>query len=493
MADYIAAAWPLMNFNFRVRKTTLFLAAITVTGFLLRLAGVLSFRPMPNSDPAVYVHAAELLLRGPAAFRHSWYMLWPNGYSGLLGLFASLFGARTIPYLVIAGINLTFGTLEIVMIFRVVAWLTRRRAWGLGAAILTAINPFFILYASSAFTETLCSSLSTLLIYLLIRVFASGGRRFYPLAAFALMAAVAFNYNARMIGFLLLPPLLFFTRMNRQKAASAVAILAGFYVAVAAPKIFIIHQQEGKWPLGSLVGGVNLYIGNSTYANGRYFVRETDPVWREFVKKRADHPYKANLMLLKTARKNIARNPQQFLQRIPQRLKALLASDKPPLSTPAFVHTEWIDRYLPTVSTQAELYPKILNSAYPRVFKKLFATLGLIAAAVMITAIARELMRCGWLALKRMQTLAFFLFVPAVLLLNVVTVMAMFGDTRFFYIFYSQLVILIFSAPIFCRELRNRNVTRYRLPLACSSPAGLHCTIFIMVAGWIWFVLRLIS
>ncbi len=137
------------------------LPALLLLALLARLIAVFVLRGDPLVfDSQVYLVMADRILdENPAAS-------FPNGYPFLIAIFkAALPGSLEIPALLI--LNVLMGTATVGLTYMLARWLTTRPV-ALIVALVVAIYPHQVHYTRLIMTETLCTFLVTLAIFLLL-------------------------------------------------------------------------------------------------------------------------------------------------------------------------------------------------------------------------------------------------------------------------------------------------------------------------------------
>ena len=241
----------------------LVLGCILSVAFVLRIIILLIYFPEFRFDPGVYAGFANVLIWGHRIKDH-YLLMWPAGYPGLLAFLSWLVGSQKVPFLIISGLNVFLNMLEIILIYRIVCLLTLNRRLGLIGAALAALNPAFLGYTSYSYTEIACSCLATLLLFL--QLLSLKNIRYLGLVI--PLAIVAYHYNARLIGLVVLCPLILLCHYGWKQALSGLCGLMIMFFVLGYPRAAMVHQNEKQWCFGSMVGGLNLWLGNNLAATG---------------------------------------------------------------------------------------------------------------------------------------------------------------------------------------------------------------------------------
>jgi 4-amino-4-deoxy-L-arabinose transferase-like glycosyltransferase len=257
--------------KFELRKSNTLLLCILAAGLIVRIAAVTVFHPPLFSDDIDYVALGQSIAHGqgyqleghPTAYR-------PPGYPLLLALSFSLFGYSLAP----VRLAQTFADLlSCLLLYALGRKLFSERVALIGAAIF-ALFPTQILYVSMLMTETVCTTL--LLLYLFLCAGEARTVRRSFLAGIVLGAGILVRPTM-----LLLPAVVLAIRWwkgwTQGENLRALALTAAGALLCVLPWLMRNYEQFGQITLTSNTG-VNFWIGTHSGASGAYSFPPDNPL-----------------------------------------------------------------------------------------------------------------------------------------------------------------------------------------------------------------------
>ena len=150
-------------------------------------------------------------------------------------------------------ISAAFGTLTVPLVYLLILQAFRNRENALGAAALTAIQPWMAGYSASVRTEAGFICLMVAAVYLLLAGIDQASTIAIALAG--VVGGAAYLYRAEAFGFLLVGeafliagPFIWRRWRIRQASAWATALAVAFLV-VASPYLLFLHRETGHWTI----------------------------------------------------------------------------------------------------------------------------------------------------------------------------------------------------------------------------------------------------
>jgi 4-amino-4-deoxy-L-arabinose transferase-like glycosyltransferase len=237
------------------------------TALAARLVWAAALGPRePRFDESQYVLHARNLAAGNGYTDENGHLevYWPPGYPAVLSVGYRLFGYR--PFVGTA-LQVLLGIATIVLISTIgtAAFGTRI---GRYAALLLAVYPTHVFYATLNLTEPLFTLLVMFAVLLLWRSLTGGAA---PIAAAGLVLGLAAYTRPVVLLFAgVLPVWYLLQRWPFRKALAAVALSGGFTLLAVCPWLIRNHGVTGSWVEMSTEGGYNLWVGNYPGALGGY-------------------------------------------------------------------------------------------------------------------------------------------------------------------------------------------------------------------------------
>ncbi|HUV87041.1 MAG TPA: hypothetical protein VMX79_07995 [bacterium] len=233
--------------------------------FALRLAYAAALaEPPPVSDEQYYDGLARSLAAGngyasagvPTAY-------WPVGYPVVLATSYIIFGYHYLPVIILQAAIGAATAAGVYLLARALGL----ELWGRAAALLLALWPSQIAYASRLFPYVIFGFIFLASVYVITKY-----KGYIAAAVAGLLAGGA----ALLMPIALPLPVLFFlhdvlTRRAVLRAAARGALAAAVAGVVVAPWVWRNYRVFGEFIPGDTNGGVTLWMGNNPRATGTYF------------------------------------------------------------------------------------------------------------------------------------------------------------------------------------------------------------------------------
>ncbi|RPJ81882.1 MAG: DUF2029 domain-containing protein, partial [Acidobacteria bacterium] len=230
---------------------------------LLQLHDHILLQPSPVLDDGVYVGLASRVASGDLAAGPDVYFVSPF-YIYFMALVFSLTGGST---LAVRAVQVGLGTAAVGLVYATTRrWFGERSA--LAAGVLAALTGLFSFFEILLLQTAVDPFLTALSLYALTLAIRSGGLRWPPIAGACIGLLVMNRPNA--LPFVAVAVAgLWLLRRDRRGAARAASLALGA-VLVIAPVTLRNGLVAGDWVLISSHGGLYLYIGNNSIADGTY-------------------------------------------------------------------------------------------------------------------------------------------------------------------------------------------------------------------------------
>jgi hypothetical protein len=240
-----------------------------------RLVWIRMVHVVPNSDFATYHYLAKSLVKGTLAGAE-YIAIFPHviGYPVILSLFYRLWGAEV---MIAQLVNIVFGTGIAVVVFYVGKRITNANG-GLAGAVLYALWPSQVFYASLVATETVFAFLVMLSILFFIKIVEAkriSDRRWLPFLALGLWLAMT---NAvRPTAPILLIAIAFYylvfpregEQAHRRVRMALIACLSGVFLLSNRGISFMISRAIQK-DVATHPAGFSLYVGANYASQGQW-------------------------------------------------------------------------------------------------------------------------------------------------------------------------------------------------------------------------------
>jgi 4-amino-4-deoxy-L-arabinose transferase-like glycosyltransferase len=324
---------------------------------------------------------------------------WPPGYPMALAPLYFLFDDSPVAARML---NAVLGSATVVLLYLLGSRLFDRRV-GLTAALLLALFPNQVFFASLTMTEIFFTTL--LILILLLTVYLMLGQRAPPLWQVGLVGAlIGYAALVRGEGLLLmafiLPALLIRWRSWRRVLTYGAVLLAGMAVIIAPWTVRNIVRME-SFILISTSGAEALWVGHHAGADGR--ITKFDIGFRYEALPNPEREVKINDVALDEALAFIRHHPVEDIKIIPRKLFALYEDDEASM--------QWIQLTEVTIPSRSGAFFGALASVYYWV-------------ALLVAAVGAR----AWFSLREPGKA---LLVGAVLYWTLIFGVVFFGDHRF--------------------------------------------------------------
>ncbi len=340
------------------RQTRTWVILIFLLALALRLAWAIHVDASPRAawrfDMTLYDYQAQQLAAGKGYIDH-WYhpsAHWPPGYPLTLTPLYYLFDDNTLS---VRLLNAVLGSVTVVLLYLLGSRLFDRRV-GLTAALLLALFPNQIFFASLTLTEVLFTTVFVLI--LVLTVYLMLGRTAPRLWQVGLIGAlIGYAALVRGEGLLLiafiLPALLLRWRSWRRTALYAAVILVGMAVIIGPWTARNVIRMK-SFILISTSGNEAFWVGHHDGANGR--ISDFDVGFRYEAMTNPEKEVKISEVALDEALTFIREHPTKDLGLIPTKLFFLYKDDNSSM--------HWIQLEGLTISRSAERFFGGLASVY---------------------------------------------------------------------------------------------------------------------------------
>jgi 4-amino-4-deoxy-L-arabinose transferase-like glycosyltransferase len=234
------------------RRELLAVFGLTVFGCLLRIA-LIPYGGFITSDGVYYATLARNLLAGDIHRGLSTY--WPPLYPVLIAIFDSILHDPVYAGRVVSALA---GGLLVIPVYLLARRFTGSRAPALVAAIFVIFEPSLFHYSLMVLTE----SVFTLLFIsgILMGWLALEGKRRFPFFLCGLLFGLAYLLKPEAMGYILLLSLIvaavnFVRRTGLHWVASSTAFICLGALLAAAPYLFYLRNETGRWTLSEKFGG----------------------------------------------------------------------------------------------------------------------------------------------------------------------------------------------------------------------------------------------